>query len=104
MFAENNIPEGATMPYITYGANIEEWDTNSILTVNIYSRSTSLKEVATISNALLESVGQGLILSMNSKEYIIVYKGSPICQNIPTEDINLKQFYLTFQLQVEKAF
>ncbi len=103
VYYENSIPIGAKKPYLTYGFNLNEWDSTSLLTVNIYSQSTSFNEVTGIADRILKEVGFGKILPMSNKTYCVLYKGSPAMQIIGTDDLNFKQAYLTFSVMVEKA-
>lgn len=104
VYYESSIPTGAEFPYITYALNANDWKENSLLTVNLYTKSTSLKDVSTMANKILESVGEGLLLKNETGDFVAIYKGAPTFQIIPSTENNLKQGYMTFQVTIGKSF
>lgn len=97
-YVEGNVPDSAVLPYLTYEISIPKWNDKTLIGVNCYSRSSGFSEVTTLAQSVLDAVGTGVRLDLGSNSYIILYKGSPLLQEIVEEDFMIKHLYIILQM------
>lgn len=111
-FQENNVPSETVgvagekipvvMPYLTY----QVIDTNnreqSTMQVNVWSKSSSYKELYSIVDKIEDSVGEGVVINFGEgRGGIILHKGLPFAQNINDPDSpTIKRAVINLEVQV----
>lgn len=91
-FLENNVPDNAAFPYLTYTLSSEEFGKEGMLQIRIFTKSTSTTQVGDLTDKLESLVRQGTVLKLDDGT-IWLYKGSPFAQYI-TEENNVKSCYI----------
>lgn len=81
VYMENRVPQGATMPYLTLTFTTDEMGADNIVSGRIWSNSTSVIEVNSISDSLYTLIGDGTRFTINNEGgSLVFYKGSPFIQ------------------------
>ena len=95
-YTEYNVPDEATLPYITYQLVQPEWIDSGTLYARVWYRSTSLAGISAKVNQISEAVGRGVTIPFENG-CVMLNKGTPWAQEMPMEgDTTLKVVYLNF--------
>lgn len=92
-YPEQNIPNNAELPYITYTLQEYDFQTPGFIQMRLWNVSDGYSEINSLIDSIEAEVRNGKSLFTDSG-IIYLYKGSPWCQYQPTEEINLKIAYL----------
>lgn len=93
-YEENSVPDNAKLPYITYEVITSEFDAEKVaISCQIWSKSNSLKELNTYTEALSEALRLGAKLQCEDG-YIMLYRGEPFAQTRPTGERSVKAKYI----------
>lgn len=93
-FVENNVPDEATLPYITYQLVAPDWRDSSTMYARIWYRSTSFAAINAKVDEISAAIGEGVSIPTNGGA-VYLGKGSPFAQYMPMEgDNTLKVVYL----------
>lgn len=99
-FLENSVPTGTPYPYITYSLSSEDFGEEGLIQVRIWTKSTSVLQVADLTDKLEELIGhEGITLNLEDGN-IWLYKGSPFAQFVTDEDINIKSVYIVLNYRL----
>jgi len=93
-FVENNVPEEATLPYITYQMVVPDWRDTAVMYARVWYRSTSFSAINAKVDQISAAIGEGVSIP-TSGGAVYLNKGSPFAQYMPMEgDDTLKVVYL----------
>lgn len=97
-FLEGSVKVGQEYPYLTYTLSQEDWFTDGLIQVKIWTKSTSISQVCDLTDALEKLVDNGTVIELNDG-FCSLYKGSPYSQLTETEDLNIKSMYINLIIQ-----
>jgi len=93
-FVENNVPEEAQLPYITYQLTEPDWDDSQAMYARVWYRSTSFLAINAKVDEIRAAIGEGASIP-TAGGAVYLSKGSPFAQYMPMEgDDTLKVVYL----------
>lgn len=101
-YLEENIPDDATLPYITYTFSVPEWNEQTSLQVRVWYEGNSVVPVFTKVDEILNAVGYGGISIPFNTGSVVIYKDNPTVQLQPYDspDRDIKVAYLNLILEV----
>lgn len=98
-YTEYNVPDNATLPYITYQDIQPDWRGQSTLYARLWYRSNSLREISAKADEIAAAVGEAVSLPTPGG-FVMLSKDSPFAQLMPMEgDDTLRVIYLLFTIQ-----
>ena len=86
--------------YITYSADVGNFNTDFIQPITIYSKATSYASLMPIVDAIESAIGEGGIKINGQWGYITIYKGSPFYQDKEDEDSSYRAGYINLLVRV----
>ena len=92
-YMENEVPEGAVFPYLTYTFEIENWRTTGLGQIRIWDQGESTQDIFQIAENIEDVLGEGYLI-----ENLIMHAGSPFIQIVPQEEENIKCLYLNLEI------
>jgi len=100
-YLEENIPDDATLPYITYSFSVPEWKEQTSLQVRVWYEGNTVVPVFTKVDEILNAVGTGKSIPFNTGS-VVIYKDNPTVQLQPYDspDRDIKVAYLNLILVV----
>jgi hypothetical protein len=111
-FQEGNVPSETVnqqgqkvpvqMPYLTYQVVDTDNSDSTSMQVNIWTRSSSYKELSTLVDKLESKIGEGALINFSEgRGGIILHKGLPFAQNInDPEDLKVKRALINLEVQI----
>lgn len=96
-YPESNVPENATLPYITYTVIEPDWRQNASQQARVWYRSESYKGINAKVDEITQAVGE-LIMLPTANGYIALRPSDPLVQYQPVENPEIKVAYLNFQI------
>lgn len=93
-YVDNNVPNEASLPYLTYTVSYEPDFTDTLIQVKIFSRSSSFVEVMDISDLIANKIANGIFFETPSGRNGWIRKGSPFLQIQPDEDATIKVIFI----------
>ena len=99
-YAENTVPDGTQMPYITYRMVQPDWRSKTSMYARVWYRSTSFIEVATKVDEIRQALGEGISIKTDDGA-VYLWSDEIWCQFMSPEDADptLKCAYLNFVMQ-----
>lgn len=103
-YQEGSVPSGTVFPYIVYQIARPEWGKTTIVSANIYDRSTSFTGIRTIGAMIEEIISESGIPHEleNNKGIVIFRRGNPFIsgRSLPEEEIlqNIKADYVNVEM------
>lgn len=95
-YLEYDVPEKATLPYITYQLVEPDWQDSATLYARLWYRSKSLMDISAKADEIKRAVGEGVPLS-TPDGVVWLFKGNPWAQHMPMQgDPMLRVIYLNF--------
>ena len=101
-YVEGFVPPNTPFPYLTYQVLDNDNLTNTMQQVRIWTKSSSMMELAGYLDMVESELGEGLVLPIQEGGHILMTKGSPFMQLVQDEDINIKSALLNIQLYICK--
>lgn len=93
-YDENTVPDGATLPYITYSASVADFDEAVYLTASIWYRSNSWTEVSQKAEEISDHIEGGMGVGFDGGR-LWVTKASPFAQRMADEsDTQIRRIVL----------
>jgi hypothetical protein len=86
--------------YISYSADVGNFNSEFIQAVTIYSQSTSYNRVMDIADAIESEVGENGIKVSAEWGYITIRKGTPFYQDKPDEADDVRAGYVNLLIRV----
>lgn len=90
-YDENSVPDDAVEPYITYSAQVGDFDSPLLLTGSLWYRSTSWEAISQKADEVARNAKQ---LIRISDGYLWLTRGSPFAQRMNDEDDTVKRIYI----------
>lgn len=102
-YVQDNVPDSARLPYLTYSVGFEEFNKHSTLTVNFYDSVSSYPKLLARAQEMLDDVTHGVWLDVEEGGEVvgslIINDSSPQLQMYPSEDAHVKHLYCALDLQ-----
>ena len=86
--------------YIEYSANMNNFNSDFIQAITIYSKSTAYTKVMEIVDNIESTITENGIRVSSDWGYITIYKGSPFYQDKPDEDDTIRAGYVNLLIRV----
>lgn len=86
--------------YIEYSANMDNFNSDFIQAITIYSKSTAYTKVMEIVDKIENTITENGIRVSSDWGYITIYKGSPFYQDKPDEDDTIRAGYVNLLIRV----
>ena len=86
--------------YIEYSANMDNFNSDFIQAITIYSKSTAYTKVMEIVDKIESTITENGIRISSDWGYITIYKGSPFYQDKPDEDDTIRAGYVNLLIRV----
>lgn len=86
--------------YIEYSANMDNFNSDFIQAITIYSKSTAYTKIMEIVDNLESTITENGIRVSSDWGYITIYKGSPFYQDKPDEDDTIRAGYVNLLIRV----
>lgn len=86
--------------YIEYSANMDNFNSDFIQAITIYSKSTAYTKVMEIVDNIESTITENGIRVSSDWGYITIYKGSPFYQDKPDEDDTIRAGYVNLLIRV----
>ena len=102
-----DVPDDATMPYITYEASADSIGNMLPLNGSLWYRSNSWKDISKKADEIAETIAkEGFnIISIDSpRGYLFITKGTPFAQRMRDEDEQVKRIYINIQAEFLTAY
>lgn len=96
-FPEYGVPKGAEFPYITYTLQEEQWDTVGMLQMRLWYKGSDYNTINEKVDEISQDIESGKEI-MTDSGILYIYKGSPWCQIQPSDEKDLKIYYLNFNV------
>lgn len=97
-YAEDSVPDDATLPYITYQIAVPEWENPVTLYARVWYRSASFEGISAKVGEIDEAIGEGVCVPVEGGA-VYLYKETPFTQFMPqTGDLTLKCMYLSMSM------
>lgn len=93
-YIENSVPVGTPFPYITYSLSYDDNFEDNLIQARIWSKSTSMVQVATIADTIATDIGKGKTINCSEGGTMWLKTGSPFQQFISDDDITIKSIYI----------
>lgn len=87
-FLEEKVPIDTKYPYGTYSLSFDDNFDDNLIQFRIYSKSTSMAEVAKYADMVAENIGKGVLIECSEGGKLWIKAGSPFQQFMPEENIN----------------
>ena len=98
-YPEYNIPDDASMPYITYELVEPEWRNQIVAYARVWYRDTSYVSITRKLDEISNRIGEGLLLP-SGDGYILLFKDTQFIQFQPYEvDDDVKIAYLSMIME-----
>lgn len=95
-----SVPDGTTMPYITYECAEDDFDNTLALTASVWYRSTSWTDSVNKVKEITASIGKGGKMVKYDNGAFWVKKGTPWAQRLPDEnDDSVRRIVLNIELE-----
>ena len=93
-YIENQVPEGATFPYITYSIAFENEFEDNLIQARIWTKENSTTDLRKYSDLIADDIGYGKIVNCKEGGNLWLKAGSPFMQFVSDEDITIKSNYI----------
>jgi len=96
-YMENNVPDDATLPYLTYNLVETESTEPSTTYAQIFYRDTSNVAILAKADAIRQAIGQGKVIPCTDGN-IVLRPENPLIQMIVGETPEEKRVYINLQI------
>lgn len=100
-YDENTVPDGATLPYITYEAAIGSFGDNVPLTASVWYYGTSWTDVSQKVDEISRALNGWKLVRLNEKQYIYLRKNTVglFAQRMPDENSMVRRIRLSLSAE-----
>lgn len=98
-YDENTVPEGATMPRITYSVSVDTFDRPVSITASIWSRSFSWVQATEIKDQIEEAVGRGGATIKYQGGLMWIKPRTPFAERMSDPDDAIRRIVLNFEVE-----
>lgn len=102
-YDENDVPDEALMPYITYEVTESNIGKPVILTASLWDRSTMWKMVSQKAKEIAERLGYGGMTIRFDDGFIFLTQGTPFAQRLSAEDDAVRRINLNIAAEFVSA-
>lgn len=95
-YDENSVPDDAVAPYITYEAQVGEFESPLLLNGSLWYRSQKWSEISQKADEI-ERAAKTLIKL--DEGYLYITRGSPFAQRMRDEDETVKRIYINIMAE-----
>ena len=96
-YTEDNVPDTAQLPYITYTLPQSDLFSGAIHQARVWYEGNSNAQVNAKADEVLAAIGRGVKLAAGHG-YVCIYPGTPLAQMQPTDD-NTRIVYINLELR-----
>lgn len=93
-YDESSVPDNATMPYITYTAAVDSFDTPVVISCDLWYQSTSWAEISKKAEEISNHLKNGGAIIRIDTGYLWITRGAPFAQRINEESDTIKHIYI----------
>lgn len=93
-YDETDVPENATMPYITYDARVSGFEDTTALSASVWYRSTSWTAISQKADEIARALTPYKLIPLEDNQYLFLIQGSPFAQRMPDEDSAIRRIYI----------
>jgi hypothetical protein len=100
-YVEDNVPNDAQFPYITYTVAEPDWGNPASIQARVWYKDTSRVGINSKVSDIKQAIGEGKSIKTDTG-YVVIYRDINFAQNQPYDDIgqsNIKVVYLSTILQ-----
>lgn len=104
-YDQSSVPDGATMPYITYDVSTGAIGDVLSLSGSLWYRSSSWKEISQKSDQIAEMIGShGYYIVKVDGGYLWVTQGTPFSQRMSDGDDMVRRIYINLNAEFLTAY
>ena len=78
-FAEDSVPDNASLPYITYSVSDPEWNRKATMYARVWDRTTSNTGISMKADEILAEIGEGIRIPLEGG-HLVIWPENPITQ------------------------
>ena len=93
-YIENQVPEDAKMPYITYTVSFADEFEDNLIQCRIWTKSDSTADIRKYSDMIADNIGNGVLYKCKEGGKLWIKAGSPFMQVVSDEDETIKTVYI----------
>lgn len=100
-YVEDNVPDNAELPYITYTVAEPDWSSPASIQARVWYKGTSRVPLNSKVSDIKQAIGEGKSIKTDTG-YIVIYRDANFAQNQPYDDVgksNVMVVYLNAILQ-----
>ena len=105
-YDENSVPDGATLPYLTYEVNVDDITSGPVtMQASLWYRSMSWKEITEKSDEIRNHIGMGGVMIEHDSGAIWIKRGSTFSQRMAAgyldadRDKTIRRIVLTINIE-----
>ena len=98
-YDENTVPETAVMPYITYEAVGDSFDSRNMLSASLWYYSLSWSEISQKSDEISEYMGMGGMMIPYDGGALWASRGTPFAQRMSDPDPEIRRVLLNIEVE-----
>lgn len=96
-YTMETVPEGAELPYITYGLSEPEWSSKASMYAQVWDRTKSNAGIIDVSDQIIRDIGIGKKLPIDGG-YVVIWPETPMQQLMVDGDF--RSVYMNFSVNV----
>ena len=93
-YDENSVPDDAVMPYITYAAEISDFEDPLLLTGSVWYHGMSWAPASQKAEEIQRVLKDYKLIPIDGRRYLFLTQGSPFAQRMKDEDDTVKRIYI----------
>lgn len=93
-YDEASVPDNAELPYITYNATVDSLDYPTVLTGDLWYKSTSWEDISKKADEINNELANGGVTIPLDVGYLWIVKGEPFAQRVTESEENIKHIYI----------
>ena len=93
-YIENQVPQDAKYPYITYTVSFENEFKDNLIQCRIWTKSDNTSLLRKYTDMIADNVGNGTLYDCKEGGRVWIKTGSPFMQIVPDEDETIKSVYI----------
>lgn len=98
-YDEASVPDNATMPYITYTAAVDSFDTPVVISCDLWYQSTSWAAISQKAEQISSYLGSGGVTLPITGGGVWITRGSPFAQRMNEESDTIKHIYIVLMCE-----
>ena len=102
-YDESDVPDDATMPYITYVAETSKFEDVLLLNASIWYYSTSWAEISQKAEEIAADLADYKLIALADGEYLYLTQGNPFAQRLKDENGSVRRIYLNVMAEFFSA-